>query len=57
MLQLLAYTAFFLIIIPVLFLYIGKFALRYSGEIPSSRNLGSKRTDTRLEGLRPTTGK
>lgn len=57
MLQLLAYTAFFWIIIPVLFLYIGKFALRYSGETPSSRNLGSKQTDTRLGGLRPAAGK
>ena len=57
MLQLLAYTALFWIIMPILILYVGKFILRYSGETPSSRALGSKQTNTRIEGLSPTAGK
>lgn len=54
MLQLLAYTALFWIIMPLLILYVGKFILRYSGETPDSRALGSKQVNARVEGLRPT---
>ena len=57
MLELLAYTALFWVVMPALIWYIGKFIVRYTVEAPSPRDLRNIQTETRVNSLRPATAK
>ena len=57
MLQLLAYVVLFWVIMPVLFIYVGKFIVRYTVDAPALRVVRTTRMETRDNGLRPTSGR